>query len=75
MQNDNQPNKSDTANQPGFLMSLIQGGIRDTMTLWISVLIGTIVGAGVCLYLGAPLIFSLVGGLLVMAVYVGYVKI
>ncbi len=72
MQDDNHSNKSDTSNQPGFLTSLIQGGIRDTMTLWISVLIGTIVGAGVCLYIGAPLIFSLLGGLIVMAVYVIY---
>ncbi len=75
MQDDTQSNKSDTSNQPGFLMSLIQGGIRDTMTLWISVLIGTVIGAGVCLYIGAPLIFSLLGGLIVMAVYVAYVKI
>ena len=72
MQNNNQSDKPDGSNAPGFLTTLIQGGIRDTVGLWISLLIGTAVGAVICLYLGAPLIYSLVGGLFVMAVYVAY---
>ena len=75
MQDDNHPEKQDSSNQPGFLITLIQGGIRDTVALWVSVLIGTVVGAGACLYLGAPLIYSLLGGLIVMAVYMAYVKL
>ena len=74
MQSDNHPEQQDSSNQPGFLATLIQGGIRDTVSLWVSLLIGTIVGAGVCLYTGAPLIYSLLGGLIVMAVNVAYNK-
>ncbi len=72
MQNDNHPEKPNEPNNPGFLATLVQGGIRDTVGLWVTLLIGTAVGAVICLYLGAPLIYSLLGGLLVMAVYVAY---
>lgn len=46
--------------------------IRDTIGLWITFVIGTIAGAVICLYFGAPLIFSLLGGILVLAVYVAW---
>ena len=67
--------KSDRPNSQGFLVTLLQGLIRDTIGLWIAVLIGTIIGAVICLYFGIPLIFSLVGGVLVMAVYVAWDKL
>lgn len=72
MDKDNQSDQPGGSNTPGFFATLIQGLIRDTVGLWISLLIGTIVGGVICLYLGAPLIYSLVGGLFVMAVYVAY---
>jgi uncharacterized membrane protein YeaQ/YmgE (transglycosylase-associated protein family) len=56
----------------GFLATLLQGLIRDTVGLWITFLIGTGVGAIICLYYGAPLIFSLLGGILVLDVYVAW---
>ena len=75
MQKDDRPDKPSGSNSQGFLTSLIQGAIRDTIGMWISVLIGTAVAAVICLYYGIPLIFSLVGGLLVMAVYMAYVRL
>lgn len=75
MQNDNRPDNSDSSNNQGFLTSLIQGAIRDTIGMWISVLIGTAVAAVICLYYGIPLIFSLVGGVLVLSVYMAYVRL
>lgn len=75
MQNDNRPDNSDSSNAQGFLTSLIQGAIRDTIGMWVSVLIGTAVAAVICLYYGIPLIFSLVGGVLVLSIYMAYVRL
>jgi len=75
MQNDSHPDNSGSSKSQGFLTSLIQGAIRDTTGMWISVLIGTAVAAVTCLYYGIPLIFSLVGGALVLAVYMAYVRL
>ncbi len=72
MQDDNQPDKPDGSGRQGFFTTLLQGLIRDTAMLWIAVLIGTGLGAIICLYFGAPLIFSLLGGVLVLAVYVAW---
>ena len=72
MQNDNRPDKPQTSDARGFLANLLQGLIRDTVGLWITVLIGTGISAVLCLYLGIPLIFSLLGGVLVLAVYVAW---
>lgn len=72
MQKDNHPDKTNELNKQGFLASLLQGLIRDTIGLWITFLIGTAAGAVICLYFGAPLIFSLLGGILVLAVYVAW---
>ncbi len=72
MQKDNRPDNSANSDKPGFLATLVQGLIRDTVGLWITFLIGTAAGAVMCLYFGAPLIFSLLGGCLVLAVYVAY---
>lgn len=72
MLNDNRSDKPDGSNKRGFLTILLQGLIRDTIGLWITFLIGTGAGAVICLYFGAPLIFSLLGGVLVLAVYVAW---
>jgi len=72
MQDDKQPDTPHGPNKQGFLTSLLQGLIRDTIGLWVAVLIGTVVGAILCLYLGAPLGFALLGGVLVLAVYVAW---
>ncbi len=74
-QPDEHPDKQEGSRAEGFFISLLQGAIRDTIGMWVSVLIGTIIGAVICLYFGIPLIFSLVGGLLVMAVYMSYVRL
>ena len=75
MQKDNQSDKQGSSDGQGFFVSLLQGAIRDTIGMWISVLVGIVIGAIICLYFGIPLIFSLVGGLLVMAVYMNYVRL
>lgn len=72
MQNDDRSNKSDAIKKQGFLTTLLQGLIRDTIGMWITVLIGIGAGAVICLYFGVPMIFSLVGGVLVLAVYVAW---
>lgn len=72
MRKDNNPEKPGGANKHGFLSTLLQGLIRDTIGLWITFLFGTGVGAIICLYFGAPLVFSLLGGVLVLAVYVAW---
>ena len=75
MRNDDQSEQSKRGNTQGFLSSLIQGAIRDTISLWVSFLIGTVAGAVMWLYFGLPLIFSLLGGVLVLAVYAAYDKL
>jgi uncharacterized membrane protein YeaQ/YmgE (transglycosylase-associated protein family) len=72
MQKDNRPDKPEGSDRQGFLGTLLQGLIRDTLGMWFTVLIGTGAGAVICLYLGAPLIFSLLGGVLVLAVYIAW---
>ncbi|MCR9139829.1 MAG: hypothetical protein NXI27_27805 [Alphaproteobacteria bacterium] len=72
MQNDDRPDKSAESNRQGFLSTLLQGLIRDTIGLWITFLFGTGAAAVVCLYFGIPLIFSLLGGVIVLAVYVAW---
>ena len=72
MQNDNRPTEKDGSNKQGFFATLLQGLIRDTIGLLITFLIGTAAGAVICVYYGAPLIFSLVGGVLVLAIYIAW---
>lgn len=72
MQDDHRPNMPEGSDNQGFLATLFQGFLRDTAMLWVSVLIGTGLGAVICLYFGAPLIFSLLGGILVLAVFVAW---
>ncbi len=72
MDTDDRPDKPNAPEKQGFLATLVQWIIRDTVRLWIPVFLGTVVGAVICLYIGAPIIFSLLGGVLVLAVYVAW---
>lgn len=72
MQDDHRPNKPEGSDKQGFLATLFQGFLRDTAMLWVSVLIGTGLGGVICFYFGAPLIFALLGGILVLAVFVAW---
>jgi hypothetical protein len=56
----------DDGRNRGFLASLLVGLVRDAVKLIIAFAIGTGVGAIVCLYYGIPLVFSLLGGILVL---------
>lgn len=72
MPQENRPEKPERPEPQGFFATLLQGAIRDTLGLWLTVLIGTIAGAILCVYFGLPLILSLLGGVLVLAVYVAW---
>ena len=50
----------------GFLSSLFMGLIRDAVKLIIAFAVGTGAGAIACWYYGVPLVFSLLGGILVL---------
>ena len=50
----------------GFFSSLLMGLVRDAVKLIIAFVVGTGAGAIVCWYYGIPLIFSLLGGILVL---------
>lgn len=50
----------------GFVSSLVAGLVRDAVQLIVAFAIGTGGGAIVCWYYGIPLIFSLLGGILVL---------
>ena len=51
----------------GFLASLFMGLVRDAVKLIIAFAVGTGAGAVVCWYYGLPLVLSLLGGFLVLA--------
>ncbi|MAU43612.1 MAG: hypothetical protein CMP09_01985 [Yangia sp.] len=51
---------------------LLRGAIRYTMGLWLAVLLATIAGPALCACFDLPLIPSLLGGVLVLAVYVAW---
>jgi phosphate/sulfate permease len=52
----------------GFFSSIFKGILRDLMWLISAFLIGTVAVGIVCLYYGVPLVFSIVGGLIVLGV-------
>lgn len=52
----------------GFLATLLIGLVRDAVKFIIAFAIGTGVGAIVCWYYSIPLVFSLLGGILVLGV-------
>ncbi|MGB5331297.1 MAG: hypothetical protein WBM80_08635 [Woeseiaceae bacterium] len=52
----------------GFLSSLLLGIARDAIKFIVAFAVGTGAGAIACWYYGIPLVFSLLGGILVLAV-------
>ena len=52
----------------GFLTDFLMGLVRDAVKLVIAFAIGTGAGAIVCWYYSIPLVLSLLGGILVLAV-------
>ena len=59
--------KADNGEQRGFLASLLMGLVRDAVKLIMAFAVGTAAGAVVCWYYGIPLAFSILGGILVLA--------
>lgn len=51
----------------GFFASFFMGLLRDAVKLTIAFAVGTGASAVVCWYYGVPLVFSLLGGFLVLA--------
>lgn len=56
----------------GFLAALFSSLIRDAFNLIIAFCVGTGAGAIVCWYYGIPMIFSLLGGILVLGLAVAF---
>ncbi len=75
MQDDDHPQTPDRPARPGFFAYLMQGLIRDAVGLWAPVVIGTLLGVVLCLWLGLPLSWSLIGGVIVLAVYHAWDKL
>lgn len=67
--NDDRETKTelDEGRSRGFLATLLVGLVQDAVKLIIAFAIGTGAGAIVCWYYGIPLVFSLLGGILVLA--------
>jgi hypothetical protein len=66
--NDDNKSKTDVDSEStrGFLASLLVGLVRDAVKLIIAFAIGTGAGAIVCWYYGFPLVFSILGGIIVL---------
>ena len=54
----------------GFFVSLLESFAKTAGYLFLAFAIGTGAMAGVCLYYGFPLVFSLVGGFVVLGIAV-----
>lgn len=65
MTEDRKPNV-DTETSRGFLATLLVGLVRDALKLLIAFAVGTGAGAIVCWYYDIPMVFSLLGGILVL---------
>ena len=52
----------------GFFSSLFRGIVRDAIKFIVAFAVGTGAGAIACWYYGIPLVFSFLGGILVLAV-------
>ncbi|MHA7870287.1 MAG: hypothetical protein ACX93U_22675 [Salipiger thiooxidans] len=65
-------NRAEEPEPQGVFATPLQGAIRNTLGLWPAVLIGTVSGAILCVCVGLPLILSLLGDVLVPAVYVAW---
>jgi hypothetical protein len=56
----------------GFVTKLFAGLVRDAVNVIIAFCVGTGAGAIVCWYYGIPLVFSLIGGILVLGLAVAF---
>ncbi len=56
----------DEGKHRGFFASLLMGLVRDAVKFIIAFAVGTGAGAIACWYYGIPLVFSLLGGILVL---------
>lgn len=52
----------------GFFSSIFKGILRDLVWLFSAFMIGTTAVGIACLYYGIPLVFSLIGGLIVLGI-------
>ena len=52
----------------GFLSSLLRAIVRDAVKFMVAFAVGTGAGAIACWYYGIPVVFALVGGILVLGV-------
>jgi len=67
------PNRNGRLTPGGFLTGLAKDFLRSLLGLAAAFVIGTAAGAGICLYYGLPLIFSLAGGAVVLGIGVAVV--
>jgi len=58
--------ESDDGSKPGFLATLFIGLVQDAVKFGIAFAVGTGAGAIVCWYYRIPLVFSVLGGILVL---------
>jgi hypothetical protein len=65
--NDKPRAASGTRNSESFFGGIARSIARQISKILVVFITGTLAGAAVCLYYGFPLIFSLFGGVLVMA--------
>lgn len=70
----NEPSKEAGTHESGrgFLASFLLSLVRDAVKLVIAFAVGTGAGAIVCWYYGLPMIVSLLGGILVLAVALAF---
>ena len=62
----NMQTKLDEGKSRGFFATLLVGIVRDTIKFIIAFAVGTGASAIACWYYGIPLVFSLLGGILVL---------
>ena len=72
MQNESNRESEAHENGKGFLTSFLLSLVRDAVKLVIAFAVGTGAGAIACWYYGIPMIFSLLGGILVLAVALAF---
>ena len=74
MMNDDHTTKTatDSGNERGFFASLFMSLLRDAVKFVIAFAVGTGAGAIVCWYYGIPLVFALLGGILVLALALAF---
>ena len=66
MNSDPENRQTDDLTVRGFFTSLLMSLVRDAVKFIIAFAVGTGAGAIACWYYGIPLVFSLLGGILVL---------